>query len=215
MTTVPEKTKEIVLGSNFYRKGIAEGVINLSSLARIIKPQIENALVKNVSEASIVMALKRISADLTYNKKVDFKKYFGDVTLKSDLIEFTYKNSENLYKKMEKLLSQIENREDVYLTFVKGVWQTTVIASMSVKDPIEKMFKEETLQSSYENLSSITVKLVNNQIPQPGIIAFALDTLAWMGVNIVEVVSTSDELTVIIEKDFVIKALESVTNLKN
>lgn len=214
MTTVPEKTKEIVLGSNFYRKGISEGVINLSSLARIIKPDIEKALLKDVSEASVVMALKRISADLTYDKKVDFKTHFGDVTLKSDLIEFTYKNSEDLYKKMENLLAQLEKYEDIYLTFVKGVWQTTIIASSSIKNPIEKMFKEETLQSSYGNLSSITVKLVNNHIAQPGIIAFALDTLAWMGVNIVEVVSTFDELTVIIEKESVVKAFEVINNLK-
>ncbi len=213
MTTVPEKTKEIVLSSSFYRKGIAEGLINLSSLARVLKPRIEKELMKNVSEASIVMALKRLSLEITYTNKKDFGKHLGDITLKSGLVEFTYKNSENLYFKIHKLLKNIDN--EVYLTFVKGVWQTTIIASKSLSSEIIKTFQKEALQTSYKNLSSITVKLIDNHIEEPGIMAFVLDYLAWEGVNIIEVVSTFDELTIIINDVYVSRAFEVIKDLKS
>lgn len=199
MTTVPNITKEVIDRSTYLKDAMAADLINLSSLARKIRPEIEERLVKDVSEASVVMALKRYSAELRYNpeNKVDFAKHYGDITLKSGLFESTYTNSPTLYKTISKLMSEIDNK--YYLTFVKGVWQTTLIASDELREKVEKALSHERFETSFDELTAITVKLHDGHIEQPGLISHVLNILSWEGVNIIEVVSTWDELTLILK----------------
>ncbi len=214
MITVPQKVDEIVKRSPFLMSLMSEGLINISSMARKMKPEIQDSLIKKVSDASIIMALKRLSMNLQYVDKKDFSKHLGDISLKSGLFESTYKNSKTLYEKIERLLNKVSKNDAVYLTFVKGVWQTTLIASKSVKDDVFRIFEDEELETYFDDLSGITVKLINEHILEPGIIAYVLDNLAWQGVNVLEVVSTFDELTVIIEDKDVETAFGLINRMK-
>lgn len=56
MITVPEATKKIVERSRYLVEAMSKGLINYSSLARYIKTELEQMLLKPVSEASILMA---------------------------------------------------------------------------------------------------------------------------------------------------------------
>ncbi|MBI2031381.1 MAG: hypothetical protein HYT08_02085 [Candidatus Levybacteria bacterium] len=64
MITVPEATQTIIKRSRYLTEAISKGIINNSSLARYIKPEIEEMLVKKVSISSIIMALKRVSSEI-------------------------------------------------------------------------------------------------------------------------------------------------------
>lgn len=64
MITVPEATEKIVKRSRYLSEAMSKDLINLSSLARYIKPEIEEMLIKDVSSSSIMMALKRIQKKL-------------------------------------------------------------------------------------------------------------------------------------------------------
>ena len=61
MVTVPETVLEIIHESPFLEEGLSRGLINLSSLAREMKSEVEERTMKDVQIGSIVMALKRIS----------------------------------------------------------------------------------------------------------------------------------------------------------
>src|SRR3989344_6383938 len=64
MVTVPEASKIIIERSRYLSEALSKDLINLSSLARYIKPEIEEMLIKKVNNGSIIMALKRIKKDL-------------------------------------------------------------------------------------------------------------------------------------------------------
>lgn len=214
MTTVPQKVEELVNQSPFYKRLIAQDLLNISQLARKFKPQVEEALFKDVSEASIVMALKRLSHRIRYESKINYAKHFGDISLKSGLTELTYKNSASLYVSIEKLLNKASQNESAYITFVKGAWQTTIIASTALVDTIREIFSKESLEVEFPNLSAVTIQLGNEHINEPGIIAYMLDMLAFEGVNVMEVVSTFDELTVIIRDEEVERAFGIMNRVK-
>lgn len=201
MTTVPQKVTEIINRSPYYKDGLKKDIINLSALAREIQPEIEKELIKNVSEASIVMALKRLSLRYRVDRieNLDYARYYGDISLKSGLFENTYKNSETLFKTLGKVLTELEHNDEDYFTATKGIWQTTIIAPQSMRSKIEELLCEEELIDSFKSVTAITLRLRNGHISVPGVCEYPLKLLVWQGINIVEVVSTFDELTVILD----------------
>jgi hypothetical protein len=70
------------------------------------------------------------------------------------------------------------------------------------------------LKSHSADLASITIKLpiVNTEIS--GIYYYILKHLAWEGINIVEVVSTANEFTVVVKSDDIDSAFSVLMQLK-
>ena len=78
--------EEIIKKSPFLEEALAEGIINLSSLSRQIKPEIDELTRKDVQIGAIVMALKRLSPKFDPNLKIKVKKVInklGDITVRS------------------------------------------------------------------------------------------------------------------------------------
>ena len=69
--------------------------------------------------------------------------------------------------------------------------------------------------NKYENLSSVSIKLPNENVSVPGIYYFIFQRLSWEGVNIREVISTSNEFTILVDEDYVNIAFKVIKDLKN
>ena len=63
-------------------------------------------------------------------------------------------------------------------------------------------------------LSSISVKLPIENVSVPGIYYFVFQRLSWEGINIYEVISTSNEFTILVNEDQVDKAFRIIKDLK-
>lgn len=74
MVTVPEATEKIVKRSRYLTEALSKDLINISSLARYIKPEIEEMLLKKVSTSAAIMALERLQKSL--DKPSSFKHLF-------------------------------------------------------------------------------------------------------------------------------------------
>lgn len=203
MITVSEEIKKFLLNSPLLEEGISQGIINLSALARKIKPQLEAALMKPVSESAILMALKRLSTKLIH-KPVEYLELFenkGDLTVRSNLSEFTFLRSDTIYEKQKEFLLDIEDRRDNFITFTQGVYEITIIINSNLEQKIKEIFKDEKIVSHLTDLSSITIRLSPQTVHTPGAYYSLLKQLAWYNINMVEVVSTLTEFTIILKKD--------------
>lgn len=200
MITVPEVVEKIIKQSPYLEETFNRGIINYSALARQIKPEVEKQTFKNVQEGAIVMALKRLSK--TIKSKNNIGQVFRttpDLMVRSNLVEITMANSESLVKKYKTLLDQVVLKQQYFLTITQGIYETTIIASQEMKDKILQIFKDEKIISQFNNLSSITVKLSKDTAFMPGAYYLILKSLAWEGINMIEVVSTFREFTIILE----------------
>lgn len=74
MITVPEATEKIIKRSRYLAEALSKDLINISSLARYIKPEIEKMLLKKISTSSAIMALKRLQKSL--DTPTSFKNLF-------------------------------------------------------------------------------------------------------------------------------------------
>lgn len=208
--------EEIIKKSPFLEEALAEGIINLSSLSRQIKPEIDEELHKDVQIGAIVMALKRLSPKFDPNLKIKVKKVInklGDITVRSRITYFTYENSETIIEKQAELLKGLKGKKDIFFAFSQGVYETSLILSDSEHGDIDNLFKNETLVQETGGLSSITIKLPSENADVSGIYYFILKKIAWEGINILDIISTFHEFTIIVNDDSVDKAFSILKNL--
>jgi aspartokinase len=201
MITIPEAVESIVKKSLFLEEALFRGIVNLSALARLVKPDVERELMKEAQESAITIALIRLSKKIKQRKERLLGKFKNvpDIIVRSNLVEVTYSNSSSVFVSRKKLLDQLGGKQAYFLTFTQGINETTIIASRELKDKIKSLFTEEDALSWIDDLSSITVLLPPDTAMIPGIYSYILKALSWEGINIVEVVSTLSELTIVLK----------------
>ena len=217
MRTIASEVTNYIKTKPFLSTALSQGIINLTSLAREIKPNIEKGLRKPAKSGAIVMALKRISDSLEFistHKIIGILKNLGDITVRSSLVDYSFLISESLLLSQGKLLSKIENLKDVFYTSSRGVAESNIIVSKNIAHFVDELFQKEICNGKTGNLSSITVKLPNENVTIPGIYYFIFQRLSWEGVNINEVISTSNEITILMDETQVNIAFEVIKDLK-
>lgn len=61
-----------------------------------------------------------------------------------------------------------------------------------------------------QNLSSLTIKLPEENVKQFGVYYTILKTIAWEGINFTEAVSTANEVTIILKNEDVNRAFQAL-----
>jgi hypothetical protein len=217
MNSIGKITEDLINRSPFLREAMTDDLINISALARKLKPEIEETVGKEVKEGAIVMAIKRMSPGLYHKLNVKITNVMGelgDFLVRSNLTDFTFENSETIKLKQTELIQEINKENDSFFTICKGVTETTFIVSSQHTNKIERIFSQEKLKSNTKDLASVTVKLpqINREIY--GIYYYILKHLAWEGINSVEIVSTSNEFTIVVKQDDVDKAFKILMQIK-
>jgi len=214
MITVPEATKKIIERSRYLSEAMSKGLLNYSALARYIKPELEEMLFKDVSESSVIMALKRLEPYFKPKfKPIDVFKTSPEMIVRSNLGELTLNNSVDLKTNVSKIFALYASQSKYFFTLTEGVSETTIIASEGLFIDIKKLLAKESVLSEYKNLSSITIRMPKEVMETPGIFYFFLKSLAWEGINIVEMVSTNLEFTLILEDAEVNRAFAILKSL--
>ncbi len=218
MITISESVNDIVSRKPFLEEALASGLINLSSLAREIHPEVSSRLEKDVKHGAIVMALKRLKPNINFQINVRIKKVvelMGDITVRSNLADYTYRNSDTLTSCQTELLQIISKRKEIFFAFSQGIYETTIILSDVIREDIQRIFADEHMTYKISNLSSITIKLPEENAQVYGVYYHILKKLAYEGINILEIVSTTHEFTVIVNDEDVDAAFSVLKRLKH
>jgi len=217
MHSVGKITEEIINRSPFLREAMTENLINISALARKIKPEIEEIYGSEIKEGAIVMAIKRMTPGLYHRlniKIVNIMGDLGDFLVRSNLEDFTFENSDSLKNKQAELIQLLESENNSFYTISKGVTETSIVTNTSFTERLMSVMRQEKLKSHTRNLASITVQLPSVNTEIYGLYYYILKHLAWEGLNIVEIVSTANEFTIIFNQDDIDKAFKVLMQLK-
>lgn len=217
MITIPNAVEEVIKKKPFLESALVEGLINLSALARQLKPDIEKKVGKEVNDSAVIMALNRLVPRLELMSTMKFKKVvenIGDIIVRSNLADIAYANSNTLFEKQAILLDRVRSMKDVFCTFSQGIYETTLVVSNSIMDLVEEIFRDETLIAKSDNLSSITVKLPSDNTACPGVYYYIFKELAWDNINIMEVISTTNEFTVVVSDEDIHRAFTILMEAK-
>lgn len=218
MKTISSVVEHYIKTKPFLLSALSQGIINLTSLSRNMMPELEQELGKDVKQGAVVMALKRLSEELDFrvnHKILKVLKNIGEITVRSSLIDYTFAVSETILDKQAALISEINKENGIFYTSSRGVNETNIVVSNSVGYLVDKHFSGEKLIQKLDNLASITVKLPKENISIPGIYYFIFQRLAWEGIIINEVISTSNEFTILVSEEEVNVAFKVIKDLKS
>lgn len=216
--TVTQAISYLLNKKPFISEALNDKIINFSALAGYLKKDVEKLLGKEVKAGAIVMALRRYESfkNPFFLKRLDeIISRIGDIVVRSNLVDYTFRNSDTLIKKQQRLFDIIHESKGFFYTISQGVYETTFILSEAIKERIPQIFEGEKLISYSIGLSSITIKLPTENTEQPGLYYFIFRKLAWEGINILEVVSTSNEFTILLQDNDIDKAFSVIKGLKN
>lgn len=218
MIKIASIVEKIILQSPFLTEGIADGVINISALARKIQPEVSQSVGREIQPGAIVMAIKRMrfgSLDTSDKLLKNFFRKISDISVRSNLISYNFRNSDTLLEKQARLLDTIRPLSKGFCTFSQGVTETTIIIGEFFENNLKDIFENEHLLNTRYHLSAITLILPVENRSLYGIYYFILKELAYHGINLVELISTSNEFTVIVAKEDLNDSFSILNNLRN
>lgn len=210
MITIPEKVEELVNQSPYLREALSNKLVNLSALARQLQPQIEKQLMKEVTEGAVFIALQRYAHGLKPFYAVNPADYLANLSLRTELFELTVKNSPKLLPKLAKLAQTIQDQHTALFIFTQGQYETTIITSKSLNASLNMALKEEAITSTIPDLTGISLQRTHGQIETTGVLQFPLRILAWEGISVIEIVTTLNEIMVIVRDFEVDRAVVSI-----
>ncbi|MGL1885651.1 MAG: hypothetical protein OCD76_03975 [Reichenbachiella sp.] len=217
MKKISDIVEEGIRKMPFVEEAMNAGLINYSSLARMLQPFVSKELMKEATEASILMALKRRSTmgmnTLNLNPK-NFRAHIGDVFVRSGLSTYTYANSPTLTGNQTKLLHEVQSLPDTYCSFTQGMYERTMIVSENIKEGVERIFRNEQFVTGSQELSSATVMLKATNVRAYGLYYYIFKMIAWYGINIIEVISTSNEFSIVVESKNINEAFSVLMKIK-
>jgi len=79
---------------------------------------------------------------------------------------------------------------------------------------IKTVFKGEEIIEEKTDLSSISIRMPEENSSTPGLYYFIFQRLAWEGIVIWEVISTSNEFTILVSENQIDTAFKVIKDLK-
>lgn len=218
MKTIASCVQEIIVSSPFLEEGLSREIINFSALAKDLNEPISKMLRKPVKDGAIMMALRRYQQPLNLENSKRLKEVFqqlGDITVRSNLTDFTFQNSKTLIQSHSQILEKISANHQIFYAFTRGMFESNIIISTSEKESILKAFKNETQIGLQDKLSAISIYLPNGNSKIVGLYYQIFKRLAWENITLYEVVSTTNEFTIVVEDYLVDKAFSVIKHLKD
>ncbi|OSY89009.1 hypothetical protein WH52_04950 [Tenacibaculum holothuriorum] len=217
MKTIQEAVEITIRKTPFIEEALNEKLINVSSLAREILPEVSKLLKKEVKVGAVMMAINRLSPANELRVRKNIKRLaldLGDVIVRSDLCDYTFRNTPSLLKEIAKILSKSADSNDYFLTVSQGIFETNIVTSKNLQPFVEEIFKKETLINNVNDLASITIKLPKENLEQSGIYYFILKQFAWANIAVQEVISTTHEMTIVVKERDVNETFAILMDLK-
>lgn len=162
MKTIASCVQEIIVSRPFLEEALAREIINFSALAKDLNAPISEMLRKPVKDGAIMMALRRYDSPINNKNALNLKNVFknlGDITVRSNLSDYTFQNSNTLIHSHSKVLEKINTNQQLFYAFTRGIFESNIMSSTSEKENIFEVFKNETLIGFQDHLSAITINL--------------------------------------------------------
>ena len=218
MKTIASCVQDIIVSSPFLEEGLSRQIINFSALAKDLNKPISEMLRKPVKDGAIMMALRRHHQPINLENSARLKKVFknlGDITVRSNLSDFTFQNSKGLIHSHSQILEKINVNHQVFYAFTRGMFESNIIISTSENETVLNAFKNEVQIGLQDKLSAISIYLPKGNSKIAGLYYQIFKRLAWENITIYEVVSTTNEFTIVVEDYLVDKAFSVINRLRD
>ena len=198
----------------FLLEALKRGIIHIGNLAAELKPKIESELGKEVKESAIIMALRRYTEGIKERIDVNDRPQLDcEITMKTNICDFNVIKTPTLLQQIKTFYSIVDLDRGDFLNITVGNHEVSIAISHKHHDRIEKLLKGEKVLGKQADLVALTIVFNGDFFHTPGITYQIMQALAWKNINLLEIISTMTELTVVINKKDSIKGYEALHEL--
>jgi aspartokinase len=201
MFKVIDIVRDILYSSEPELTILSRRLLNLSAYAKRIQLEVERRAHKEVQLGSIVVALSRISQELTDEDPLLPEVKLDGIAVKSNIAEIAFNKTPANKAKATKLTVDKELSQADFLTVTYGASEISVFAPMTLMSAVSRTFRPEKPKLLLNNLAALTVQFGNQYIETPNMYFALLRAVAVKRINIVELISTYTELTFLVRQD--------------
>lgn len=209
MSTVSQEVKNIIDESPFLPEMLIRDIVSFSNLAFEMKPKIEERLNKNVNQPAIVMALRRYADELKAedNRKEKIKINY-ELSMKTNIYDVNLQRNELSLKMLNRLYECVQLEKGDFLNVSLGTFEMSIAISDKYQAVLKELIKDEVVLNEFADLVAINIAFSGNFVETPGLVYLAVRRLAFENINVIEILSTMNVLTFVVERSESMRAYE-------
>lgn len=202
---VSEAVQNIVYRDRSVYNLLKRDIVNVSALALEIKPQVDEATNDDVNVSTITMAIKRLMK-AENEKNIEqlilskMKNISYEVVMTSDICSLNVKASHSSEEKLTRF-AKIVKSTDAFLNYTIGGNEISVITSAKNRTLLEEMFSGEAVLSKISGLSCLVIIFQKGFLETEGVIYKVFKCLYDENINVFEVYSTHNKLTLVVKEE--------------
>ena len=201
--------KRIVDKSPFIHEMLINGILSFSNYADSIQMEVQKAYGREVKSSAIVMALRRYGEEL---KGRNLKEVHGNVeygmVMKTNIFDVNLVRRDSFISKLGVLYDQISTEKGDFLNITLGSHEVSLAVSEKYRNLVSELAKDEEVLNKMDDLVALSLVFTGDFLQTPGIVYEAVRRLAWEQINVIEIVSTMNELTFVIKREYSMKAFD-------
>ena len=214
MATVSHIVNKLVDEKIYLREAVSKGIASYGSVAKHLKPEIENELGKTVEHFAIVTALRRYEKKIEERTKdIRFNANSSEVNLKTNIIDINVLKTQGLFDKLKRIYDVIDFERGDILHIIYGRNSVTIVTNERYKDQIYKFLQNEKINNTKEDLVALSFTIGKELIDIPGVLSQIIRNFAWENINIIEIISIDLEMTFIVKEKNAIRGYQVLQQL--
>lgn len=210
-TSISSTVRGIINSDLSFQDSLQRDYCNITALARIIKPQINQILDRNINIESIITAVKR-SKNIYNTSELPTASILASSTIsvKTDVAKLsTSKNKKTIEKVAKALIQSINN----FISVSESILSITLVFDDVVLGKVKAMFSNYDILEIEKDLAAIMVHSPEEIIKTPGCAIAFYNQLAHRHINIEDTVSCYTDTIVLVKMSDVGKAFNALTDL--
>lgn len=201
MTSVRNAVAQVVEKSEFARKGLRQGLLNISAYAKVIQSDVEALTKKEASASSIVMALSRYGRQLQGEVEEDADPGITTISIRSKVAALTYARTTEAQERltMLNLLEAIKGAQ--YFVAIVGRMEVVVVIDAILKDVVAAHFGSMSPTIEQERLVSMLLQFDIQKGNEANVTYRVLEQLESRNITPVNVIAGSAELNILLHEN--------------
>lgn len=201
MITITQAVTEIIEDSPVIQEGLSLDVLNLSSVARRIQPDIEKRTMKDVSVNAVNLALQRVTRDIAKKQRKQFrqKPEIDEIELQSNMIVITLKNNTKTLSKLSLFTSTLSSDAQHQLKLVLNEDHITLVIDRQLERSARPFLSDATSESVLYGIASVDIRVGEGDATT--LLTYVSNQLLWNGIKTYQTIVNNRSILLLVEAD--------------
>ena len=169
MVTISHVVNKLINDSVYLQEAIGKGIASYGSVAKKLKPNIEDILGKEAAHYAIVAAIRRHAEKMELKfKDIKFDKYSCEVNLKTNVMYINAVRSPTLFDKLKRIYDVINFENGDILHIIYGRNSASIVTNERYNKEICDFLYNEKIISINKNLVSLSL-LISKELTETAV----------------------------------------------